>query len=155
MTVSAPPGATYAWSGPNGFNSTQPQISVDSVTLEMGGNYVVTITSPGICSSVLSRTISVKPLPVVNATATPNAICEGLSTLNLTRRAPYLNGPNTYLSNSKINSFNDATPAQSGVFSVRSQRGSIDMHAICIEWPETRKPSFWGWPVFSPPCNRL
>ena len=50
---STTPGATFAWSGPNGFNSPQqtPTVSVD-------GNYLLTVTGPNGCTSTATTAVA-------------------------------------------------------------------------------------------------
>lgn len=105
LTASSPfPNATYLWNGPNGFTSSQPQISFSGAADSMSGNYTVTVSVPGICPGVVTRTISVKPLPAALASATPASVCAG-STFKLdvsTNATTYQwSGPNGYSSTSK------------------------------------------------------
>lgn len=62
--TSQTPGVAYAWTGPNGFVSTNPNPTVTEV-----GNYILTVTAPNGCTA--SSTAVVLPdasLPTVNAT---------------------------------------------------------------------------------------
>jgi len=58
-------GATFAWTGPNGFTATTQNPTVPAVTTAAAGSYSVTVTLNG-CSRTLSRSVSV--------TATPRSI---------------------------------------------------------------------------------
>ena len=80
LTASSPlPNAAYMWSGPNGFASAQPEIIFTNATPAQSGKYTVTVTTPGVCSSIASKTITVNPLPNAEATVTPASgmVCPG------------------------------------------------------------------------------
>jgi gliding motility-associated-like protein len=58
------PGNTYQWS---------TGATTQTITVNTGGAYSVTITDPNGCSGIISTTVNVNPLPVANFT--PNDIC--------------------------------------------------------------------------------
>jgi len=67
-------GATYSWSGPNGFTSAVQNPNIANVTLAAGGNYVL-IATVGSCTASTTQAVTVNTLPV--AIAANNApICE-------------------------------------------------------------------------------
>jgi len=75
-------GATYSWSGPNGFTSPQQNPSIPGVTAAAAGSYTVAITVNGCTSPNGSVNVLVDPLPV--ATAGPDqAICPGTASVQL------------------------------------------------------------------------
>jgi hypothetical protein len=53
-----PPNATYSWSGPNGFSSTQQNPSISAVTPSHSGTYTLTITVNG-CSYTTTHFLNV------------------------------------------------------------------------------------------------
>lgn len=55
-------GATYSWSGPNGFASTSQNPVIASATLADGGTYTVTITKNG-CTGTATTTVTVNQAP--------------------------------------------------------------------------------------------
>jgi len=72
-------GGTYAWTGPNGFISTQQNPTIASATLTMSGEYTVKVTTAG-CEATGKVTVSVSNQPVtgiINVTATPAVVCPG------------------------------------------------------------------------------
>jgi hypothetical protein len=79
LTASSAAGATYAWTGPNGFVSTLQNPTIPNATLAASGLYTVTVTVSGCESDAATTTALVRPLPaaVVAGGAT---ICEGGST---------------------------------------------------------------------------
>ena len=63
LTASTVSGATYAWSGPNGFSSSAQNPTIDNVTAAAAGSYCVTATLNGCASPPGNTTVSVKALP--------------------------------------------------------------------------------------------
>jgi len=64
LTASTVPGATYSWSGPNGFSSNNQNPSIAGATMNASGIYSVTATI-GACTSIsATTTVTVNP-PVV------------------------------------------------------------------------------------------
>ncbi len=51
--------ASYSWSGPNNFHSSQNSISIPNVSLNQSGTYTVTVTNTNGCSTVESIIINV------------------------------------------------------------------------------------------------
>ena len=75
LTASVVSGATYSWTGPNGFTSTaqNPTVSA-SATAAMGGEYSVTATIGSCTSPAGKTTVVVNALPVVSA---GSSVCVG------------------------------------------------------------------------------
>jgi beta-glucanase (GH16 family) len=62
LTASTVPGATYNWTGPNGFSSTSQNPSITNVTTDLSGQFSVTATT-GSCTSLPgTTTVTVNPL---------------------------------------------------------------------------------------------
>jgi beta-glucanase (GH16 family) len=61
LTASAVPGATYNWSGPNGFSSTSQNPSITKASTNAGGFYSVTATVGGCVSAPGTTTVTVNP----------------------------------------------------------------------------------------------
>ncbi|RYZ44423.1 MAG: hypothetical protein EOP49_27180, partial [Sphingobacteriales bacterium] len=77
LLASAATGATYTWSGPDGFTSNQQNPSVVNITAAATGNYTLTATVNG-CSAI--STILAEFITPVTASATAPLICGGTST---------------------------------------------------------------------------
>jgi hypothetical protein len=92
LSITSIPGANYFWTGPNGFTSNQQNPSRSNVTLQMAGNYAVSISGNG-CGTI-SRNIQVvvNQAPIAQASAN-SPICTG-QTLNL--NTPLMTGA-TYI----------------------------------------------------------
>ncbi|WBX74491.1 T9SS type B sorting domain-containing protein [Tenacibaculum pacificus] len=49
-------GATYNWTGPNNFTSTDRDIIIPTATLEMAGDYKVSVTAPNCFGTIVTKT---------------------------------------------------------------------------------------------------
>lgn len=65
-------GATYNWTGPNGFTSSNQNITIDPVTALETGNYCVSVTVAGCTGPSTCENITLSPNPTVDLTATNN-----------------------------------------------------------------------------------
>lgn len=75
VATGVPAGATYQWTGPNSFSSTQPSPTIASATAAASGTYHLTITV-GSCTASATVAASVQALPAATATASgPLALC--------------------------------------------------------------------------------
>jgi uncharacterized repeat protein (TIGR01451 family) len=79
LTASAVAGATYGWTGPNGFASSLQNPTIPNATVAASGTYSVTVTVSGCASAAATTVASVYPKPaaVVSGSAT---ICQGSAT---------------------------------------------------------------------------
>jgi len=122
LTASNIAGATYSWTGPNGFTSSLQNPVIVIVTLADAGNYSVTATVDG-CTSIAGTTIVVvDPIPAAPIVGNNGPLCEG-QTLNLTASdvpgATYSwTGPNGFSSSLQNPSIPNVTLAELGDYSV-------------------------------------
>ena len=121
LTANTIAGATYSWTGPNGYTSGTQNPTITGSTAAAAGTYTLTITIPG-CTPVTSTVnVVVNPGPI--ATAGSNSpVCEG-SSINLTANtiigASYgWTGPNGYTSSSQNPTITGTTPAMSGTYTL-------------------------------------
>ena len=77
LTVNAQEGATYSWTGPNGFTSSQQNPNRPNCTLNMAGTYTCT-TSIGSQSTTASTEVIIYPMPTANFDFT--TVCVGTPT---------------------------------------------------------------------------
>lgn len=121
LTVSSITGATYSWTGPNGFTSSQQNPIIQQVTTNRSGLYIVTITTPG--CGIISRQVqvSVSNGPVAQP-GSNSPVCVG-STLNLT--TPNISGlsylwlgPNGFSSTAPTPFIQNAQTIHSGIYSL-------------------------------------
>ncbi|MCE1198251.1 MAG: gliding motility-associated C-terminal domain-containing protein, partial [Marinilabiliales bacterium] len=61
---------SYAWSGPNGYTSTEQNPAINNVTLQMTGTYTLTVTDVNNATSSDTVNVAFKPLPIPIAEAT-------------------------------------------------------------------------------------
>ncbi|MDX2002693.1 MAG: T9SS type A sorting domain-containing protein [Chitinophagales bacterium] len=113
--------ATYSWSGPNGFTSSQQNPSIASVSLAAAGNYTVTATVGG-CTATSTTTVVINPQPAAPTVSSNSPVCEG-QTLNLTASTiaggTYnWNGPNGFSSSLQNPSRGAITQADAGQYNV-------------------------------------
>ncbi len=115
-------GVTYAWTGPNGFNSTSATPFINGATAAQNGDYYVTGTLNG-CPLSDTVTVVVKPLPVKPVAGVNTPICAG-ETLNFTATTSTTGvswswtGPGSYTSTSQNPSITGTTTAMSGDYIV-------------------------------------
>ncbi|MBA2611478.1 MAG: gliding motility-associated C-terminal domain-containing protein [Bacteroidetes bacterium] len=74
LNVIGSAGASFIWTGPNGFNSLIQNPSITNVTVPASGMYTV-IATAGICSVSTIQSVTVNPLPVPTA-VNNGPICE-------------------------------------------------------------------------------
>ncbi len=117
-------GATYFWTGPAGFASTAQSPAINSVNVNQGGKYIVTVTLNG-CTS--SDTFNLTVNSVANVTAKGNTpLCTGdtllLSSTPAITPLPNANyvwtGPNGFSSSSITNKLPNATALLSGTYTL-------------------------------------
>lgn len=77
LAASTVSGATYAWTGPNGFASSDQNPTIANATTAVTGQYSVTTTLNGCTSAAGSTSVTINPLPTA-ATDTYNRV-PGLS----------------------------------------------------------------------------
>ena len=77
LSVNAQDGATYSWTGPGGFSSSQQNPSRPNCTLNMAGTYTCT-TTVGSQSTTASTEVIIYPQPTANFTFT--TVCAGTPT---------------------------------------------------------------------------
>ena len=133
-TLGAVPPATYSWTGPNGFNSTQQNPIINPSTMAASGIYSLVATLNGCPSAMGTEAVLVDSTPA-NVTATSNSpICQG-SDLDFFASSSTTGPSVAYNWTSATGSFTStlqnpvipaATTAASGFYSV-----SVTYNGIC------------------------
>lgn len=77
LTAQPIPGATFQWSGPNGFSTTQQNPTITGVTFADNGLYSVTATVNGCTSPAGTTDVSVSNAPATANAGTDQIICAG------------------------------------------------------------------------------
>jgi CSLREA domain-containing protein len=115
-------GATYAWTGPNGFTSNQQKPSRANITVADGGTYSVIITVNGCTSAPGTTNVVVNPAPAPPTASNGGPYCEGatisLSTPTVAGATYSWTGPNGFFSSLQNPIRANATTADAGTYSV-------------------------------------
>ncbi|MGQ1890503.1 hypothetical protein ACT29H_08665, partial [Thermophagus sp. OGC60D27] len=84
VTVSGGTGPySFAWSGPNGFSSTDQNPILSNVSISDAGDYEVIVTDANGCGSAVGTTsLTVNENPSIDAVSNDGPVCEG-GTVNL------------------------------------------------------------------------
>src|SRR5206468_201326 len=114
--------ATYSWTGPGGFASTQQNPSIPNATTAASGAYSLTVTLNGCTSPVANTTATVNAIPATPTASNTGPICSGqtlgLSTPSVSGASYSWTGPNGFTSTSRTPSISSATTAAAGTYSV-------------------------------------
>ncbi len=122
LSASSIAGASYSWTGPNGFISTQQNPTVNALaTAAMNGNYEVTATLNGCTSVAEATTVTVNAIPTAPIPSSSGPVCEN-STIDLSATtiagATYnWTGPDGFTSSQQNPTLN-ATSASGGNYEV-------------------------------------
>ncbi|MDQ3280671.1 MAG: carboxypeptidase regulatory-like domain-containing protein, partial [Acidobacteriota bacterium] len=120
LSTPAVSGATYSWTGPNGFTSTS-RTPTRTATLANAGSYSVTVTVNNCTSAAGSTTVVVNAAPATPVASNDGPYCENgtisLSTPDVTGATYAWTGPNGFTSSSRTPTL-AATLANAGTYSV-------------------------------------
>jgi hypothetical protein len=83
LTATGPAGASYDWSGPNGYTSTLQNPVLPAITAAQAGTYTVRVAvTTGLCPASASTTLTVSPAPPTPVlTASVSTFCPSAGTL--------------------------------------------------------------------------
>ncbi|HKD11583.1 MAG TPA: choice-of-anchor tandem repeat GloVer-containing protein [Thermoanaerobaculia bacterium] len=145
LTATTVAGATYAWTGPNGFTSTAQNPSIANATTAASGTYTVHAIVGGCSSAAATTTATVNAIPAAPTAGNNGPICAG-STLQLTATtvsgATYAwAGPNGFTSTLQNPSIANATTAATGTYTVHAIVGSCSSAAATTTATVSAKPS--------------
>ena len=119
LSLNVTPGATWSWTGPNGFTSVTQNPTINSLTLAASGTYSVSATDVNGCTGSGTVAVQINPLPTVTVNNN-GPICQG-QTLNLFANGGTLyswTGPNSFNSSSQNPVVASATIVHAGTYSV-------------------------------------
>ncbi|MCZ2460881.1 MAG: lamin tail domain-containing protein, partial [Chitinophagales bacterium] len=77
LNLTASGGATYSWTGPNGFTSNSQNPSITNVTTNASGDYTVTVTDGNGCSATATTNVVINQTPVISASPSSQVVCSG------------------------------------------------------------------------------
>lgn len=122
VAADALPAASYYWTGPNGFVSTDREFVIPSMTSSTTGTYQVVVSVAGCPSLANSVDASLKPTPSAPAIDPVTPVCEnGTLVLNaaLVAGATYnWSGPSGFISNTQSPAIPNITAAMAGTYTV-------------------------------------
>lgn len=124
LNTSAVAGATYQWSGPNGYSGSTQNISRPNADSSFAGNYNLIITVLNCSSPAGNSSAVIKPTPTTPVAGSNSPICAG-QTLTLqassTAGSTYSwTGPGGFSSSQQNPGISNATTAASGSYSVNA-----------------------------------
>jgi gliding motility-associated-like protein len=122
LTTATVSGATYAWTGPGGFNSSTQNPSVPTTSTAESGTYSLTVTVNGCTSAVSSTTATVNSIPSTPTATNGGAVCVGtplqLTTATVGGATYAWTGPNGFVSSAQSPSVPTTSTAESGTYSL-------------------------------------
>jgi hypothetical protein len=114
-------GATYRWTGPNGFTANIRNVTIDNATPDHAGEYFVTVTVNGCTSAPGSTEVEVNSMDSP-AAFNNGPICEGenleLSTPTVENATYSWTGPNGFTSTQQNPLIPGASPLNAGIYEV-------------------------------------
>lgn len=135
LTLQAPAltGATYTWSGPNGFNSIAQSPELNNITLQQAGVYTLQYTLNGCTSPVYQTRVEVIPLP---KNFGENQVAPASATQGLQLHLP-MNGNGNDVSGNNINAtlaggitpMNDRFGNENGALQLNGTNGHLVLPA--------------------------
>ena len=116
-------GASYAWTGPNGFSASGPSITLNGVTNVNAGTYGVTATLSGCPSSNITTEFVVINNPIALPSTLENTVCEGeiislLGQSNMPDVQYFWSGPNGFVSNDQSPVIPNAIENNEGIYNL-------------------------------------
>ncbi|MGZ3921495.1 MAG: hypothetical protein ACXVC7_14440, partial [Bacteroidia bacterium] len=122
LTATTIGGATYSWTGPNGFTSSSQNPTIPGISAAGAGTYSVFATAAGCPGGTGTIAVTVNPAPATPTAGANTPLCAG-QTLSLTSStiasATYnWTGPNGFTSTSQNPTLANATIAAGGTYSV-------------------------------------
>lgn len=134
LSASSVAGATYSWTGPNGFSSTAQNPVISNVTPAEAGTYTVTATSGSCTSNMSTVNVAVNPVPPVPVASNDGPVCEGSIVhlyVDTIAGATYSwSGPNGFTSTIQDAVISNISLADTGTYVVTVSAGSCSSQAI-------------------------
>lgn len=122
LTASTVSGATYSWTGPNGFVSSQQNPSISNVTAAAAGTYNCTITVNGCTSPAASTVVTINPIPSAPVISSNTPVCVGqtiaLNSNTISSATYNWSGPSGFSSNLEDPTRTNAIAGYAGTYSM-------------------------------------
>jgi gliding motility-associated-like protein len=124
LTATFSAGATYSWTGPNGFTSTLVNPTISGVTVLAAGVYSVTATVSGCTSPAGTVAVTVNTVPAAPTAGSNSPLCAGqnlsLTSTTVAGGSYNWNGPNSFTSTTQNPTIVGASTLAAGVYSVNA-----------------------------------
>lgn len=118
-SLSANGGATYTWSGPNGFSSNLQNPTITNAQFAANGQYTVVVTSAAGCVSMAFASVVVNPAPVPQIITNSPICVNNILNLTATGGVSYnWTGPNGFGASVATATINANTTLYSGNYQV-------------------------------------
>jgi hypothetical protein len=75
LSTAAVPGATYSWTGPDGFTSSLQNPGISNVTADHAGSYSLTITVDNCPSLAATTNVVISPVPATPSVSNNGPLC--------------------------------------------------------------------------------
>jgi gliding motility-associated-like protein len=126
-------GATYSWSGPNGFSAVGQNTIITNAQTTMSGVYNLTVTSSLGCKNTGFANVSITPLPVPVITNN-SPLCAGATlNFNATGGSTYIwSGPNAFTNNSSNPTIPNVGLTSNGTYSIIVSANSCSILATTV-----------------------
>ena len=130
-------GASYDWTGPNGFTSSMQNPVIINVSMIHAGIYELIVTS-GVCpSSPSPTTVVINTTPATPTASSNSPVCEGdninLTTPNVFNATYTWTGPNSFMSNDQNPVIIGATSSNDGIYCVVVTVDGCDSNPGCTD----------------------
>ena len=141
LSADGPTGASYTWTGPNGFNTPVQYPLVSNVTVAATGIYSVRAIVSGCSSVVATLAVSVLNSPGAIAPASNTPVCE-YGQINLSAAMPpnggwYWSGPNGFTANNQFPFIPNAATVHAGNYTVYAiENGCLSagtVHTVSVQ----------------------
>ncbi|MEM1321803.1 MAG: gliding motility-associated C-terminal domain-containing protein [Bacteroidota bacterium] len=130
LSANTIPGATYSWSGPNGFNAIGQEVTTPAIA----GTYVVLVSSSLGCQTAASTQVSINAPPRITALSSTSLACvdgntpiELIATIFPPDDGSYTyqwNGPNGYSSTDSLPTLPAGTSTDNGTYTLIVTNGA-------------------------------
>ena len=141
-TLTSSGGVSYSWTGPNGFTSVMQNLTLNNITNNEVGDYVVVVTGANSCTLAAGTKIIVYPLPMPIASCSGSVCLNGKVIFQSSGGLLYQwtgpngfisNEPNTFLNNA--NSLNYSGTYTLGVTDSKGCKGSTTTNLTVLPLP--------------------
>ncbi len=138
-------GATFSWTGPQGFITSNPSFSITNFSTVDQGNYCVTVTVAGCTSTPQCQNVTLASAPNIDIASSSNGmvICDqGTAVLSASGGVSYTwTGPNSYTGSGNSITIQPFTSANSGNYVVTGTGSNGCTNTDTIEVTSVNNPT--------------